>query len=80
MALTSDVPVIYREGHTSTVARPGGGCGGQLDDCDLIAVLDLTDTSSKDPLDLSYKQALDPRGTELYAGGNVCCLILVGLE
>ncbi len=71
MALIGDVPVIYGEGHTPTVARPSGGWGGRLDDWDLIEVLDLTGTLSKDPLDLSYKQELDPKGTELYAGGNV---------
>ncbi len=71
MASNSDVPTDYREGHTPTVARPSGGWGRRLDDYDLIEVLDLTGTSSKDPVDLSYKQALDPKGTELYAGGNV---------
>ena len=80
MALIGDVPVIYGEEYTSTVVRPGGGWGGRLDDCDLIEVLDLTDTSSKDALDLSYKQALDPKGTELYAEGNVRRLVLVILE
>ena len=32
------------------VARPSGGWGGQLDDCELIEVLNLTGTSWKDPL------------------------------
>jgi len=68
MASISDVPVIYGEGYTPTVTRPSGGWGGRLDNYDLIEVLDLTGTSSKDPLDLSYKQALDRK---LYAGGNV---------
>ena len=71
MASIGDVPVIYGEGHTLKVARHSGGWGGRLDDCELIEVLDLTGTSSKNALDLSYKQALDPQGTELYAGGNV---------
>jgi len=54
MASIGDVPVIYREGYTPTVARPSGGWGGRLDDCELIEVVKLTGTSSKDPLDLSY--------------------------
>jgi len=71
MASIGDVSVICGDGCAPTVPRSSGGWGGRLDDCDLIEVLDLTGTSSKDPLDLSYKQASDLKGTELYAGGNV---------
>lgn len=61
MVSIGDVPIIYGEGHIPTVARPSGGWGGRLDDCDLIEVLDLTGTSSKDPLDLSLSRHWTPK-------------------
>ena len=72
MASVGDAPVICGEGHTPTVPRSNGGWGGPLNDYDLIEVLNSTTSSSKDPLNLlSHKHALDLKGTELYAGGNV---------
>ena len=60
MALVDNAPVIYGDGHISRVPRSNGGCGGALNNYDLIEVLDSTGSSSKDPLDLlSYKHALD---------------------
>ena len=71
VASVSSIPIICEEGYTPTVPRPSGGWGGRLNDYDLSQVLDLTSASSKDLLDLlSYKEALDLKGTELYAGGN----------
>ena len=71
MASVGDIPVICGEGYTPTVPRSNGGWGGPLNDYDPIEVLDSTGSSSKDPLNLlSYKHAMDLKGTELYAGGN----------
>lgn len=75
MALPDDIPVIRREGYTSTAPRSSSGWGGQLGNYDLIEVLECTGSLSKDPLDLlSCKQAPDLKGTELYSEGNVCRL------
>ena len=72
MASVGDVPVICGEAYTPTVPRSNGGWGGPLNNYDLIEVIDSTGSSSKDPLNmLSYKHALDLKGTELYAGGNI---------
>ena len=77
MASVGDIPVIYVEGYTPTVPRSNGGWGRSLNDYDLIEVLDLTGSSSIDPLDLlSYKHILDLKGTKLYAGGNIRHLCL----
>ena len=71
MASVDNAPVICGQGHTPRVPRSNGGWGGPLNDYDPIVVLDSTGSSSKDPLDLlSYKHAMDLKGTELYAGGN----------
>ncbi len=71
MASIGDVLIFCGEPYAPTFSRPSGGWGGQLDDYNLIEILDLTDASSEDPLDLSFKPAPDLKGTELYAGGNV---------
>ncbi len=82
VASVGDVPVICGEGYVPTVPRSNGGWGGPLNDYDLIEVLESTGSSTKDPLDLlSYKHALDLKGTELYAGGNIRCLcFFLGLQ
>ncbi len=72
MASVGDVPVICGEAYTPTVPRSNGRWGGPLNDYDLTEAIDSTGSSSKDPRDLlSYKHALDLKGTELYAGGNI---------
>ena len=71
-ASVDNAPIICGQGHTPRVPRSNGGWDGPLYDYDSIEVLDSTGSSSKDPLDLlSYKHALDLKGTELYAGGNI---------
>ena len=70
MASNSGLPVTCGEKSTPTVAKPGGGWDGRLDDCDLIEVLDLTGMSPKDPFDLPCKQTLDLKGTGINAEGN----------
>lgn len=71
MTSVDDVAVIYGEKNAPKVPRSSGGWGRRLNDYDLIEVPDSTGPSLKDPPDLSYKQAPDLKGTELYAGGNV---------
>ena len=72
MSSVDDVPVICGEGPTVPIFNGGVGL---LNDYDLTPVLDSTGSSLKDPLDLlSYKHALDVKATELYTGGNICCL------
>ena len=71
MASVDNAPVIYGQGHIPRVPRSNGGWGGPLNDYDPIEVLDSTGSSSKHPLNLlSYKQAMDLKGTELYVGRN----------
>ena len=71
MTSVNDVPVICEERYAPTVSRSSNGWDERIDNNDQIEVLDLTDPSSEDPLDLSYKQAPNLKGTELCAEGNI---------
>ena len=71
MTSVDDVGVICGENNAPKVPGSSGGWGRRLNDYDLIQVPDSTGPSSKDLLDLSYKQAPDLKSTELCPGGNV---------
>lgn len=71
MASVNNVPVVCEERYAPTVSRSNNEWDERIDNNDQIEVLDLTGPSSEDPLDLSYKQALNLKGTELCAEGNI---------
>lgn len=74
LSITSidNILVICEEGYVFMISKFNNEWGKLFNDYDLIEVFKFISLLTKDPLNLlSYKYALDFKGTELYVGGNI---------